>query len=157
MPQDNRYKDLYGSSQINPKAQINLHLSRNLDLFAGFSLFRGEGQFTIMDLSIDMECSQSILNFGAAYHTSISSQLNWFVELGGLLVMQEESAMETTVSETFLGFTLQSGITMNLGKSLLARVHAGYSQAQKDVVTDTGSLSVKPGGIALGAGLGFRF
>ncbi len=153
LPQDSRYTDLFGDSQINPKAQINLHLSSSISLFAGFSFAKRQGRYEILDLSIETESSQTHFSFGAGYTFHLSEKLNWFVEAGAFLASFEESAMEKAISGSAFGFILEAGMTLKIAKSIMTRLHIGYSQAQKEVE----GYTAKPGGIAAGVGLGFRF
>lgn len=154
MPQDSAYKDLYGNSMILPKLKLNVHLGKNIDLFAGVSFSKRTGNLDQYGLKIDMESKQTLISFGAGWHAPLSDKLDWYAELGGLIVKAQETGMEESVKESLVGLCAELGLKYRLAKSIFAQVHAAYLQTQEKEI---GPLSLKAGGIAFGAGLGFQF
>jgi len=153
MPQDSDFSDLYGNSHFLPKAKLTLHFTPHIHIFAGYSFMKAEGNIQFMDLSFDMECKQSQITFGFGWTSPLSTKFDWYVEAGGFYVKQEENGMDDNMKESLFGFCAETGLVFKLAKALLAQVHAGYSQASKELATGT----VKPGGITFGVGLGYRF
>lgn len=153
MPQDSDYKELYGDLIFTPKAKLTVHFTPRLHLFAAYSFSNRQGSVQFMELSFDMECKQNLIRFGAGWTSPLSEKMDWYLEAGGMFAQQEESGMEKNIKESMLGFCAETGLTYKLAKSVFAQVHAGYSQAQKDLELTT----IKAGGIGFGFGIGYRF
>ncbi len=153
MPADNRFSDLYGSTRLQPRAGLSIKLFKPIYLFASISAGKNSAEFSAFGLNIETECRQSQVSFGAGYSTGLGRKSDFFIEAGGTIFSMKETAMEQTVEDSAFGFTLQTGLIHRVGKFLLARLNLGYSLASKELEF----LTVKPGGLSLGLGLGLQF
>jgi len=153
MPGDSRFSELYGGTQLQPRAGLSIMLFKPVHLFTAFSLNKSSAEFSAFGLDLESEFSQSQISFGVGYSTGLGRKSDFFIEAGGIIFSLKETAMEQTVEASVFGFTLQTGLIHRLGKSFLARLDLGYSLAGKELEV----LTIKPGGLSLGLGLGLRF
>jgi hypothetical protein len=79
--------------------------------------------------------------------------LGGFLELGLANASYKEEAMGVEESGSVLGFRADVGLTYTVASPLFISLEAGYISTSKEV----NSVTIKPGGLKLGLGLGAKF
>ncbi|MCP4150274.1 MAG: porin family protein [bacterium] len=154
MPSDSRFKDTYGSSHFYPEVKAGVEIFKSVYIWAGYGFLSKSAQLIIYDvITEDISAKQNFLLFGLGYKARISEKMDFTLEAGGASIGFEETAMDTTISETTFGFVVDGGLNINFGKSFYIKVSAKYISGSKTI----GDYSTKLGGLSSGVGVGIRF
>ena len=150
-PADSGYKDIYGKSMFYPEFNAGYSFSSNFYIWVGYGFLNRTGETPV--LKLEAKSSQSFLSLGLGYGGSFSDALGWFAELGLVNASYKETAMNVTESGSVLGFRADTGLTYAVSGPLFACLELGYISTSNKV----NSVTIKPGGLKLGLGLGAKF
>jgi len=151
LPGDSGYKDIYGKSVFYPELKAGYAFSSDIYIWAGYGFVNEKGETPV--LKLPAESSQKFLSFGLGYRGAFSDALGWFAELGLTNASYKETAMDVTESGSVLGFRADAGLTYTVASPLFLSLELGYISTSKKV----NSVTIKPGGLKLGLGLGLKF
>jgi len=151
LPGDTGYTDVYGKSGFLPEIKAGVSLSGSFFLWARYGFFGQKGETPA--LKLEAESSQHVFSLGAGYRGKLGSKLGYEIEAGAVLVRYKEEAMGLSSSGSAFGFRAGAGLTYALAGPVFAAAEAGYLYAS-DKVED---ITIKPGGVLLGLGLGVKF
>lgn len=151
VPADSGYKDIYGKSMFYPEFKAGYAFSSNFYLWAGYGFLNRTGETPV--LKLEAKSSQSFLSLGLGYGGVFSDALGYFAELGLANASYKEEAMGVEESGSVLGFRADVGLTYRVASPLFISLEAGYISTSKKV----NSVTIKPGGLKAGVGLGARF
>ena len=151
MPADSGYKDVYGKSLFYPELKAGYALSADFYVWAGYGFVNKKGETPV--LKLEAESTQSFVSLGLGYGGPVSDALGCFVELGLVNAYYKEEAMGEKESGSVLGFRADLGLTYTVASPLFISLEAGYISTSKKV----NSVTIKPGGLKAGVGLGVRF
>jgi len=151
VPADSGYKDIYGKSMFYPEFKAGYAFSSNFYLWAGYGFLNRTGETPV--LKLEAKSSQSFISLGLGYLGAFSDAFGYFAELGLANASYKEEAMGVEESGSVLGFRADLGLTYAVASPLFISLEAGYISTSKKV----NSVTIKPGGLKLGLGLGLRF
>ena len=150
-PADSGYKDIYGKSMFYPELKAGYAFSSNFYLWAGYGFLNRTGETPV--LKLEAKSSQNFLSLGLGYLGAFSDAFGYFAEFGLANVSYKEEAMGVEESGSVLGFRADAGLTYTVASPLFLSLELGYISTSKKV----NSVTIKPGGLKVGLGLGARF
>jgi len=149
-PADSAYRDIYGSGVVYPEGALGIRLYRDLYLMGGVGVMTKKG--TTPELGFAAKSTQTFISAGLGYLANISGGLKWKIEAGIADISYKEQAMDLSVSGSSLGWQVETGLMVMMGKTVFAGVAMGYISAS-DTVED---VKIKLGGFRASLSLGFR-
>jgi len=150
-PADSGYKDIYGKSMFYPEFKAGYSFSSNFYIWAGYGFLDRTGETPI--LKLEAKSKQNFLSLGLGYSGVLSDALGYFAELGLANASYKEEAMGVEESGSVLGFRADAGLTYAVSGPVFACLEVGYISTSKNV----NAVTIKPGGLKLGLGLGLKF
>jgi hypothetical protein len=154
-PADSNYKSIYTDSIFYPELKLAVKLLNNFYLWAGYGLISESGQTPTLQL--ETSSKQRFFSFGAGYDGHFSSSFGFRAELGGFSCSYEESALELEESGSAFGVRLDGAVLYFLNRSLTLELWVGYLMGNDKISLGPGEeISLKLGGLKMGAGIGVR-
>lgn len=150
-PSDSGFKDVYGSSVLYPGLKVGYFAFKKVYFFLGYDFIYKKGKTPVFEY--EAGTIQHFISLGCGYRGKISAKLAYQAELGLFNVSYQEESLGEKKSDSAIGFLVDAGFIMNLGKSFFGRISLGYFSAS-DTVDD---VSIKLGGFKTGIGLGICF
>jgi hypothetical protein len=151
MPADSGYKDVYGKSVFYPELKAGYAFSADFYVWAGYGFVNKKGETPVLKLAA--ESTQNFISIGLGYGGAAADALGYFVELGLVNAYYKEEAMGVKESGSVLGFRADAGLTYVVASPLFISLEAGYIATSKKV----NEVTIKPGGLKAGLGIGARF
>jgi hypothetical protein len=150
-PSDSGYTDTYGSARFYPEIRLTYALGKRFFLYAGYGLLSASG--TTPGLGVDASSTQHIFSLGGGIGGPLTGKLSYKLGLGLFLDAYKETALDTEVTGSGIGFRADAGLFYGLSPKLSAQLGLGFLSGSDDVE----GMSIKLGGFRLGAGLGYKF
>jgi len=151
VPADSGYKDIYGKSMFYPELKAGYAFSGDFYVWAGYGFLDRQGETPV--LKLEAKSSQDFLSAGLGYRGGAADGLGYFVELGLANVSYKEEAMGVTEKGSVLGFRADAGLTYTVASPLFICLELGYISTSKKV----NEVTIKPGGLKAGLGVGLKF
>ncbi len=151
LPADGNYKDVYGDTVFFPELKLSYKVSNGFYIWGGYGMVSATGETVL--LKLDAESKQNYLSLGGGYNGALSGSLEYFVDVGAVLVSYSEETMGEKISDDAIGFRIDGSVLYHIGGSLLGGVNVGYVYAT-DTIED---FSIKIGGFKGGLTLAVRF
>ena len=148
---DSDYKDVYGSGFFSPSVKAGFRIIRNVYIWTGYGIASAKG--TIPEEEFSAKSNQAFFFVGMRYSRDISKTLGYKVEASVVSISYREEAIDVEVKESAMGFDIQTGLVLNLGKSLFSEFSVGYMYASDQLA----EKKVLLGGFKTGLGVGVRF
>lgn len=149
-PSDDGFRDIYGSRVSFFEVKAGFMLFRRVYLWGGYGAFSKEGKTPV--LGLDAESKQRLYSGGLGYMQRLFPRINWKIEAGVLKVNYEEQSLGVVLSDSAVGFRVDTGVFFRLGHLFIAEITVGYLSASDTI----GDVSIKLGGLKTGVGLGIR-
>lgn len=149
-PSDEGFRDIYGSRISFLEFKAGFMLFRGVYLWGGYGYFSEEGRTPV--LGQDAESKQHLYSGGLGYMRRLFPRINWKIEAGVLKVDYEEQSMGVVLSDSAVGFRVDTGLFFRFGHLFIAEITVGYLSASDTI----GDVSIKLGGFKTGVGLGIR-
>jgi hypothetical protein len=147
-PADSNFRDTYSSSVILPEIKAGYRISKKIFIWAGFGLLSKDGTTPVLEE--EASSSQNFLSLGAGCLKDLSEKLKLSIEAGLCTVFYSEEALGEELSGTAFGFRIDAGLLYHLSKQFFLSLSAGYIFSTDKVE----GVSIKPGGVRAGIGLG---
>jgi hypothetical protein len=151
-PADAEYRRIYGEQRPYFELKVGADIARNLYLWGAWGFFSGTGTIPLVDE--EAESFQSILSFGAGFRLRITPRLGARAEVGFSRIGYKDKAMGLEVSGSGMG--PRAGVAGFYVFSKTVFIEVGLDWVHASSTTEDG-LSLRLGGLILGAGLGLRF
>ncbi|MCX6561738.1 MAG: hypothetical protein NTZ26_14640 [Candidatus Aminicenantes bacterium] len=150
-PSDSGYTDTYSSARFYPEIRLAFALGKGFFLYAGYGLLSASG--TTPGLGVDASSTQHIFSLGGGIGGPLTGKLSYKLGLGIFLDAYKETALDTEVTGSGIGFRADAGLCYGLSPKLSAQLGLGFLSGSDDVE----GMSIKLGGFRLGACLGYKF
>jgi len=148
-PSEQAFKDIYGGG-VMYGAEISIGVWKALDLWFGGSYFSKKGELTFTKEETKLELLP--IGGGVKYRI-LSGNFVLYVRLGLNYYQYKESNPIGEVSEGGLGFVGQIGSYVTIVGGLVFDLYVDYTYCKIKPV----DFEINIGGIAVGAGVGYRF
>jgi len=148
-PADSGYRDVYGGQAFYPEAQAGVRLIKDLYAVAGFGFYTKKGETP--DLHLPAKSTQRFYTAGLAYFVQALPNLRVKIKAGAADASFKETALETSVSGSKVGFQAEAGILV-LGDVAFTGLNLGYLYATGMV----GDVKIKLGGVRASLCIGIR-
>ena len=161
-PQQQVYKDLYGSSSFPINVRIGYMFLKQIMIFSGIRYLSSRGETATSTPSYFEESYTTRLTI-----ISIPLGINWylgsgkyipFVGLGGYYHSYKETwdSLDVEYKGNKFAFFAQAGIQLSLSSRISLFLQGSYTTLPTGVVT-TIAYGINLGGVSVGIGVGFRF
>jgi len=150
-PADDGFKEIYGNGLFYPELKLGYKMSKSWFLWARYGFLSANGTTPV--LNREAKSTQHFLSGGPGYMAKISQKLIYTIEAGVFYVKYKEEALGEELSDSAVGFRVDSGLMYRLSQALFVEITLGYLNAS-DTIED---FPVKLGGFKAGIGLGVSF
>ncbi len=148
---DSGYTGLYGPGHLLPEVRLGWRVFHGFYVWAGYGFLSSRGTIPVVEAP-----ARSVQNFllaGLGWMSRFRGRLQLNLFLGAADVVYREDTMDIVLRHSVLGLNTGGGLCYFLNDRLFFSLQGSYIYAQDQV----GDTLTTPGGLSLGAGVGFRF